>query len=365
MYADIQPQWTLDQTQPIASQIHRILRERVIRGDLPPGNQRSETEIAKRDAKSRQPVREAFIKLAAEGLLSVRPQRGTVVAVGPGRVENGTKIFGPRPKEALEHYRNGMNKEQLLAETGHTLGLADVSLSIEKGEIFVIMGLSGSGKSTMIRHFNRLIEPTAGRILVNGEDVLRFSGRGLENLRRRTMSMVFQRFGLMPHRTVLQNVGYGLAVRGTSQAERDAKAMEWIATVGLAGYEHQYPTQLSGGMQQRAAICRALMHDPDILLMDEPFGALDALTREEMSRGLLKIGERRPKTVLFVTHSIAESVLLSDRVVVMSPRPGRIVESITVPLERTNRIGMETSHDFQACAGHIRDLIFGNRQAAA
>ena len=244
-------------------------------------------------------------------------------------VENVTKIFGPRPKEALARYRDGLSKEELLAETGHTLGLADVSLTIEKGKIFVVMGLSGSGKSTLIRHFNRLIEPTDGRILVNGEDVLKMGGRELERFRRTTMSMVFQRFGLMPHRTVLQNVGYGLSVRGVAKSERRDKAMEWVEAVGLSGYEHQYPTQLSGGMQQRVGLARALATDAEILLMDEAFSALDPLIRSQMQDQLIELQSALGKTIVFITHDLDEALRIGDQIAIL--KGGRLVQVGTPP----------------------------------
>ena len=244
-------------------------------------------------------------------------------------VENVTKIFGPRPKDALARYRDGLSKEELLAETGHTLGLADVSLTIEKGKIFVVMGLSGSGKSTLIRHFNRLIEPTDGRILVNGEDVLKMGGRELERFRRTTMSMVFQRFGLMPHRTVLQNVGYGLSVRGVAKSERRDKAMEWVEAVGLSGYEHQYPTQLSGGMQQRVGLARALATDAEILLMDEAFSALDPLIRSQMQDQLIELQSALGKTIVFITHDLDEALRIGDQIAIL--KGGRLVQVGTPP----------------------------------
>ncbi|RAI03310.1 glycine betaine/L-proline ABC transporter ATP-binding protein [Acuticoccus sediminis] len=244
-------------------------------------------------------------------------------------VKNVTKIFGPHPKEALEQYRAGLSKEELLAQTGHTLGLSDVSLTIEKGEIFVIMGLSGSGKSTLIRHFNRLIDPTDGHILVNGEDVVTMSGRELEQFRRTKMSMVFQRFGLMPHRTVLQNVAYGLRVRGVSRAEREEKAMEWIERVGLAGYEAQYPTQLSGGMQQRVGLARALATDAEILLMDEAFSALDPLIRSQMQDQLIELQSELGKTIVFITHDLDEALRIGDHIAIL--KDGRLSQVGTPP----------------------------------
>jgi len=233
-------------------------------------------------------------------------------------VENVTKIFGPDPKTALRRWKEeGLSKNELLARTGHTLGLADVSLSIDKGEIFVVMGLSGSGKSTLIRHFNRLIEPTAGRILVDGSDVLTLSHRELERFRRTTMSMVFQRFGLMPHRTVLENVAYGLSVRGMSKSERSDRAMRWVEAVGLQGYENQYPTQLSGGMQQRVGLARALATDAEILLMDEAFSALDPLIRSQMQDQLIELQSELGKTVVFITHDLDEALRIGDHIAIL------------------------------------------------
>ncbi|HHP0471997.1 TPA: quaternary amine ABC transporter ATP-binding protein [Vibrio harveyi] len=179
------------------------------------------------------------------------------------------KIFGPKPKTVIERVKQGQSKDQILADTGHTVGLKDINLQINKGEIFVIMGLSGSGKSTMIRHFNRLIDPTMGQILVEGVDVMQLSPKELEEFRRHKMSMVFQRFGLLPHRTVVDNVAYGLEIQGIKKEARLAKANEWLETVGLKGYENQYPAQLSGGQQQRVGLARALATDAEILLMDE------------------------------------------------------------------------------------------------
>ena len=232
-------------------------------------------------------------------------------------VQNITKIFGPNPKGALAKVKEGMGKTELLSETGHTLGIHDVSLSIEQGEIFVIMGLSGSGKSTLIRHFNRLIDPTDGKILVNGEDVLDLSTRALEEFRRKRMSMVFQRFGLFPHRTVLENVAYGLEVQGVGQSEREDKAREWIIQVGLEGYEDQYPSQLSGGMQQRVGLARALATDADILLMDEAFSALDPLIRSQMQDQLVELQDKFHKTIVFITHDLDEALKIGDKIAIL------------------------------------------------
>jgi len=230
---------------------------------------------------------------------------------------NVTKIFGSNPKRALDRIDAGLDKEALLAETGHTLGLHNVTLSIERGEIFVVMGLSGSGKSTLIRHFNRLIDPTAGSIIIDGVDILTLSRRELEAFWREKMSMVFQRFALLPHRTVLRNIGYGLEIQGVASAERDRKAQEWVEAVGLAGYENQYPSQLSGGMQQRVGLARALCTDPEILLMDEAFSALDPLIRGQMQDQLIELQSRLKKTIVFITHDLDEALRLGDHIAIL------------------------------------------------
>lgn len=228
-----------------------------------------------------------------------------------------TKVFGRAPKDGLARVRAGVGKEQLLAETGMVLGLHDVNLSIEAGEIFVVMGLSGSGKSTLIRHLNRLIDPTDGEVLVDGEDVLKLSTGALEAFRRRRMSMVFQRFGLMPHRTVLQNVAYGLEVRGEARSAREETARQWVETVGLAGYEGSYPHQLSGGMQQRVGLARALATGADILLMDEAFSALDPLIRSQMQDQLIALQARFNRTVVFITHDLDEALRIGTRIAIL------------------------------------------------
>ncbi|AQM70142.1 Glycine betaine/carnitine transport ATP-binding protein GbuA [Vibrio campbellii] len=234
------------------------------------------------------------------------------------------KIFGPKPKTVIERVKQGQSKDQILADTGHTVGLKDINLQINKGEIFVIMGLSGSGKSTMIRHFNRLIDPTMGQILVEGVDVMQLSSNELEEFRRHKMSMVFQRFGLLPHRTVVDNVAYGLEIQGIKKAARIAKANEWLETVGLKGYENQYPAQLSGGQQQRVGLARALATDAEILLMDEAFSALDPLIRSEMQDQLIELQEKLHKTIIFITHDLDEALRLGDRIAIL--KDGELVQ---------------------------------------
>ena len=204
-------------------------------------------------------------------------------------IKNIYKIFGTDPLSVLPMVQKGASKEQVLEETGHTVGLDNVSISIEEGETFVCMGLSGSGKSTLIRHINRLIDPTHGEVIVNGTNVLDFNENQLIDFRKNEMSMVFQRFGLFPHKTVIQNVAYGLEIQGMQLEKRNEIAMKQIEAVGLIGFENQYPSQLSGGMQQRVGLARALATNPGILLMDEAFSALDPLIRSDMQQQLIEL----------------------------------------------------------------------------
>jgi glycine betaine/proline transport system ATP-binding protein len=242
-------------------------------------------------------------------------------------VRNITKIFGAHPKKWLPSVKDGIGKDELLIKSNHTLGLRDISLSIEEGTIYVIMGLSGSGKSTLIRHFNRLIEPSAGQILVDGVDVMGLETRELERFRRKTMSMVFQRFGLFPHRTVLENAAYGLRVQGVQRDEREKRARHWLEQVGLAEVEHQFPNQLSGGMQQRVGLARALATDAEILLMDEAFSALDPLIRREMQDQLLALQAKLNKTIVFITHDLDEALRLGNRIAIL--KDGELVQEGT------------------------------------
>ncbi|OEO31037.1 glycine/betaine ABC transporter [Devosia insulae DS-56] len=233
------------------------------------------------------------------------------------RIRDVTKIFGPAPLEALTALRGGMSKAELQAQTGHVVGLDQVSLEVAKGQIHVVMGLSGSGKSTLIRHVNRLIEPTAGEISVYGANVLEMSLEQLREYRRTRVAMVFQKFGLLPHRSVVDNVAYGLEVRGVRKLEREAEARKWIEIVGLAGYENARPRQLSGGQQQRVGLARALALDTDILLMDEAFSALDPLIRSGMQDQLVSLQKTLNKTILFITHDFDEALKIGDRVAVL------------------------------------------------
>ncbi len=239
-------------------------------------------------------------------------------------LRNIYKVFGARERQAMELIRAGHGKEQVLAETGCVVGVNDLSLSIEAGEIFVVMGLSGSGKSTLVRHINRLIDPTSGAILIDGQNVLDFNMAQLRDLRRQRISMVFQSFGLLPHRNVLDNVAYGLKVRGESPVHCRDRAQHWVAAVGLQGYEHAWPEQLSGGMRQRVGLARALAADTDIILMDEAFSALDPLIRAEMQDQLLALQGTLHKTIVFITHDLDEAVRLGNRIAIL--KDGRLIQ---------------------------------------
>lgn len=227
------------------------------------------------------------------------------------------QVFGNKAKSVLPMVKAGKSKDEVLAETGHTVGLRDINLDVKRGEIFVIMGLSGSGKSTMIRHFNRLIDPTEGQIKVEGNDIMKLSDDELIQFRRHKMSMVFQHFGLMPHRTVLDNVAYGLAIQDVDKKERLASANQWLETVGLGGYGDQYPSQLSGGQQQRVGLARALCTNAEILLMDEAFSALDPLIRSEMQDQLIELQAKLKKTIIFITHDLDEALRIGDRIAIL------------------------------------------------
>jgi glycine betaine/proline transport system ATP-binding protein len=239
-------------------------------------------------------------------------------------LKNVYKIFGEDPNSVLPLVQKGATKEEILEDTDHTVGLDNVSISVEEGETFVCMGLSGSGKSTLIRHINRLIDPTEGEVLVDGVNVLEFNEKELLELRRHEMSMVFQRFGLFPHKTVMENVAYGLEVQGKPMEDRSHIAGEQIKAVGLNGFEHQYPSQLSGGMQQRVGLARALATNPGILLMDEAFSALDPLIRNDMQDQLLELQSKLHKTIVFITHDLDESLKLGDHIGILNG--GKLVQ---------------------------------------
>lgn len=239
-------------------------------------------------------------------------------------IKNVTKIFGTSADAALDLLHEGATKADIQSETDSVVGINDVSLTVEAGQIYVVMGLSGSGKSTLIRHVNRLIDPTAGEIFVNGVDVLKMDMQELREFRQTKVAMVFQKFGLLPHRSVIENVAYGLEIRGVDKEERLAKAQEWITTVGLAGYEESQPHQLSGGQQQRIGLARALAMDVDILLMDEAFSALDPLIRSEMQDELLVLQKKLNKTILFITHDFDEALKIGDRIAVL--KDGELIQ---------------------------------------
>lgn len=234
------------------------------------------------------------------------------------------KIFGDDSRAMLEHVKAGMGKPELLENYGHVLGLQNINIDMNAGEITVIMGLSGSGKSTLIRHLNRLIEPTAGDILVDGENVMEYEDAQLQSLRQNRMSMVFQKFALFPHRTVLENSGMARRVRGEDEASANVEGQKWLERVGLEGYEGHYPSQLSGGMQQRVGIARALASDSDIMLMDEAFSALDPLIRTDMQDLLLELQRELQKTVVFITHDLDEALKLADHLVIL--KDGAIIQ---------------------------------------
>lgn len=243
------------------------------------------------------------------------------------QVKNLTKIFGKRVPHAKELLKQGKSKAAILKETGATIGVDRANFEVESGEIFVIMGLSGSGKSTLVRMINRLIEPTEGSVLIDGEDLMQIDKKALREVRRKKMSMVFQNFGLFPNRTILENTAYGLEIQGIDKATREQKANEALDLVGLNGYGDQYPTQLSGGMQQRVGLARALANDAEILLMDEAFSALDPLNRSDMQDQLLDLQETMHKTIIFISHDLNEALKIGDHIMIM--KDGEIVQTGT------------------------------------
>ena len=230
---------------------------------------------------------------------------------------NVWKLFGPDEQRIIKDLDKSLSIKEVQEKTGHVVAVKDVSFSIEKGETFVVMGLSGSGKSTLVRCISRLIEPTSGTVKMDDVDVTKMSGKELLDLRRNKMSMVFQHFGLFPHRTVVENIGYGLEIRGNKKNDRVEKSMEVLKMVGLEGWHNNYPRELSGGMQQRVGLARALAVDPEILIFDEPFSALDPLIRREMQDELLKIQEKLQKTMVFITHDFLEAIKMGDHIAIM------------------------------------------------
>ena len=239
-------------------------------------------------------------------------------------IRNLYKIFGKHPEKYLEAVRSGMDKVELNDKHSHVLGLNNINITMPGGKITVVMGLSGSGKSTLIRHINRLIDPTAGEVLYDGEDICGMSTSALRKFRRLKTAMVFQKFGLLPHRTVLENSVYGLDIQGVPRKESEEKGRYWLERVGLSGYEDYYPNQLSGGMQQRVGLARALANDADILLMDEAYSALDPLIRVDMQTMLLDLQQELKKTVVFITHDLDEALRLGDHIAIL--KDGEVVQ---------------------------------------
>ncbi|GKV67389.1 MULTISPECIES: quaternary amine ABC transporter ATP-binding protein [Sporosarcina] len=239
-------------------------------------------------------------------------------------VHGTTKIFGKNSKRAAQLLNEGKSKKEILQATGATVGVKNASFDVYDGEIFVIMGLSGSGKSTLVRMLNRLIDPTIGQILIDGKDIVQMNKEQLREVRRKKIGMVFQNFALFPHKTIQENTEYGLEIQGIEKTTRQEKAKESLRLVGLAGYEEQYPNQLSGGMQQRVGLARALANDPDVLLMDEAFSALDPLIRKDMQDELLQLHHDMGKTIIFITHDLDEALRIGDRIALM--KDGDIVQ---------------------------------------
>ena len=242
-------------------------------------------------------------------------------------IRNLYKIFGTHPAAHVDRVKDGLSKTDLMHQHQHVLGLKDINVAIEPGTIQVIMGLSGSGKSTLIRHINRLIDPTAGEVLIGGADVVKMSRQELQRFRRHQTAMVFQRFALLPHRTVLENTVYGLEIQGLPRRQQVERAMRWIERVGLGGFQDRFPNQLSGGMQQRVGLARALATDAPILLMDEAYSALDPLIRMDMQSVLLDLQQELRKTIVFITHDLDEALRLGDRIAIL--RDGQVIQQGT------------------------------------
>lgn len=291
-------------------------------------------------------------------------------------VRNLYKIFGTNARDqALPLIKKGVSKAEVLKKTGCTVGINNASFSVRKREIFVIMGLSGSGKSTVIRCLNRLINPTSGQVVIDGEDITKVNARRLREIRRKKIGMVFQKFGLLPHRNVLDNVAFGLEIQGIPTAKRNPKALKAIQTVGLDGYENSMPSQLSGGMQQRVGLARALANDPEVLLMDEAFSALDPLIRIQLQNELLELQAREHRTIIFITHDLDEALKLGDRIAIM--KDGEIVQIGTAEnilrypandyvksfVENVDRTKVITAGSIMSQTEAIAYLSFGPHQA--
>ena len=272
------------------------------------------------------------------------------------RVRELYKVFGPNPREGLRLVEDGLDKDTIFARTGNTVGVQDCNIDIAEGEIFVVMGLSGSGKSTLVRLLNRLIEPTAGTVEVRGQDITQMSQRELIRLRTEDLAMVFQSFALLPHKTVIDNAALGLEIAGVGRTRRRARALEALDQVGLKAHARSYPDELSGGMQQRVGLARALATDPSIMLMDEAFSALDPLIRTEMQDRLLELQRERRRTVVFISHDLDEAIRIGDRIAIMQGgaviQIGTPKEIITAPANEYVRSffhGVDTTQVFQAC----------------
>ena len=278
-----------------------------------------------------------------------QPAPTSTGASGPGsdvpavHVEGLWKIFGPKADAIMKSPDAQLSRKELQEKTGHVVGIRDVSFDVAPGEVFVVMGLSGSGKSTLVRLLTRLIEPTAGKVELYGEEITGMSESDLLETRRRKVSMVFQHFGLLPHRKVVDNVAFGLEVRGENKSQRRNRAQEMVDLVGLSGYENNFPDQLSGGMQQRVGLARALAANPDVMMFDEPFSALDPLIRRDMQNEVIRLHEEVGKTMVFITHDLAEALKLGDRILIM--RDGEIIQ-IGTPDEVVGAPADEYVRDF-------------------
>ncbi len=272
-------------------------------------------------------------------------------------VRNLWKVFGNDPKKVLGQKYSKMTKEEIHKKTGAVVGVKDVSLEIKEGEFYILMGLSGSGKSTLVRNLIRLVNPTSGKIIVNGRDITKMSKEDLLTFRKNTYGMVFQHYGLFPHMTVLDNAAYGLKIKGLPRGERYAKAMKTLEVVGLKEWEDSYPGELSGGMQQRVGLARALANEPKILLMDEPFSGLDPLIRRQMQDELVELQDKLQKTIVFVTHDLHEALKLGDRISIM--RNGEIVQTGT-PEDIITKPADDYVHEFVRDASPAKVLTAGS-----
>src|SRR3989475_2688895 len=271
---------------------------------------------------------------AGAATVPLSDDHGTVVGGGPSPLDDASKyivacqnvwkIYGPKADRIVGTPDADLPRAELLEKTGCVVAVRDISFEVPPGEVFVVMGLSGSGKSTLVRMLNRLHDPTAGQVLLDGEDIMRFDDERLREVRRRTISMVFQHFGLLPHRRIVDNVAFGLEIRGAEKTEREAKANDVLQVVGLAGLGNAYPDELSGGMQQRVGLARALATDPEIMLFDKPFSALGPLIRRDLQAEVIRLQRDVQKTMIFITHDLAEALKLGDRIAIM--KDGRFVQ---------------------------------------